>query len=290
MDSLYQLNLAMQYIEENIMEDIDCASIARIACCSEYHFKRIFSFLAGMPISEYIRKRKLSYAVNLLKTSNKKVIDIAILLGYESGEAFTKAFNTLHNVSPSEARRNSVTLKVFPPMTFQLTIQGGNIMNYRIEELGEFKIAGVGKRGTLVYNGVNTQISDMISHLKPEDFVELKQLCNMHPDGILNVSTNFSDNREDGSELDQYIGVATTLSVPERWNTLRVEALTWAVFTCIGKFPDELQNTWARIYSEWLPTSGYEVIQGPEMLWNESPDTNNPDYKSEIWIPVIKKS
>jgi AraC family transcriptional regulator len=94
---------------------------------------------------------------------------------------------------------------------------------------------------------------------------------------------------EEKGELDHYIGVATSRDEPTEFDELVVEAGTWAVFESVGPFPVTLQEIWGRIYSEWLPSSGYEVVDGPEILWNESPDTSHPEYRSEIWIPVMKK-
>lgn len=289
MNTLKQMNLAIQHIEDNLTNEIDFNQVSKIAGCSEYHFRRVFSYLAGMPLNEYIRLRKLSCAATYLRQNADKIIDVAMKFGYDSPDAFTKAFQAVHNVTPSQARKSNVSLKAFPPMTFQLTIQGGNVMDYRIETKEAFKIMGISKRITLIYEGVNPQMESMWARLKPEDFVELKTYSNMEPRGILCASVNLAEDRQEGSELDQYIGVATTKNVPEPWESLIVQPSEWAVFTVIGDFPNKLQNTWARVYSEWLPSSDYEVIPGPEILWNESPDTSKPDYKSELWIPVIRK-
>ncbi len=288
MDTMKHLNLAMRYIEENLTEEIDFKELSRIACCSEYHFKRVFSFLAGMSLGDYIRRRKIDCATILLRDENKKVIDVAMQLGYESPDAFTKSFQNIHNVTPSQARKGNTNLKAFPPMTFQLKIQGGNIMDYRIVKKEAFKIVGIKKRITLIYEGVNHQMDSMWAELNESKIKSLKELSNIEPQGILCASANFEEGRAEGTELDQYIGVATTMD-SEGFEILNVEMATWAVFTAIGTFPQALQNTWARIYAEWLPTSGYEVVQGPEILWNESKDTTLPNYKSEIWIPVIKR-
>lgn len=292
MDAFTQLNKAMQYIEENLMGEIDDKELSRIACCSEYHFRRMFSFLAGMPLSEYIRRRRLAFAVTILKNSEEKIIDLALRLGYNSPDAFAKAFQNMHGVSPSQARKSNVTLKAFPPMTFRLTIQGGIEMNYRIVEKEAFFIAGIKKRIPLIYEGKNPHMDSMWASLTMDDFAELKQLSNVEPTGILCVSVNFTERRflAEGDYLDQYIGVATLKAVPERWETLSVDACTWAVFTVVGEFPKTLQDTWARIFAEWFPASGYESTGGPEILWNESPDTSKPDYKSELWIPIIKSN
>lgn len=290
MDGLKRLNLAMQYIEDNLLKDIDYKELSGIAHCSEDHFRRMFSFLTGMPLSEYIRRRRLALAATILKSSNTRITDLALQLGYNSPDAFAKAFQNMHGVAPSQARKSEVILKAFPPMTFRLTIQGGNEMNYRIVEKESFVIAGIKKRIPLIYEGINPHMDSMWASLTMEDIMELKELSNVEPTGILCVSANFTEDRflAEGDFLDQYIGVATTKAVPERWETLTIPAGTWAVFTVIGEFPKTLQDTWARVFSEWFPTSGYESTGGPEILWNESPDISKPDYKSELWIPIKK--
>ena len=288
MNTLTQMNKAMRYIEENLMGEIDFGEMSRIACCSEYHFRRMFSFLAGMPLGEYIRRRKLSIAAILLDVDENKIIDIALQLGYNSPDAFSKAFQAMHGILPSSVKKGNIILKAFPPMTFQLTIKGGNEMDYRIVEKDAFKIVGLKKRITLIFEGTNHQIDSIVQGLTAENIKELKSLCDIEPKGMLSVSTNFSERTVEGSKLDQYVGVATTKEASDQWDVLEVDAANWAVFTAIGEFPKELQDTWARIYSEWFPTSGYELTGGPEILWNESPDTSKSNYKSEIWIPVRK--
>lgn len=290
MNTLGQFNEVMDYIEKNLMHDIELDQISRISGCSEYHFRRMFSFLAGMPLGEYIRRRRLSLAGMLLSSGTEKVLDIALQFGYESPESFSKAFLAMHGITPSQAKKENIGLKAFPPMTFQLTINGGIEMNYRLVEKDSFKVVGFTKKITLQFNGVNPQMNSLVENLTPEIIGELKNLCDIEPMGMLNVSANFADHTTEGSELDQYLGVATTKPAPDRYSTLNVDASTWAVFTVVGAFPQALQETWGKIYAEWFPTSGYELTGGPEMLWNESPDTTKPDYKSEIWIPVRKSN
>lgn len=290
MDSLKNMNAAMQYIENNLTHEIDFKEVAKIAYCSEYHFKRMFSFLAGISLSEYIRCRRLTLAAFELKNSNVKVIDIAIKYGYNSPDSFARAFQNLHGITPSEARNSSRSLKAYSPMTFQLSIQGGNEMNYRIEEKEPFRIIGITKRVPIVFNGVNEEIASMWKSLNPESIQTLKSLSNIESTGIISASTNFSEGRmEEKGELDHYIGVATTKDCPEQFKQLEVAASTWAIFEAVGPFPDALQNVWGRIYSEWFPSSNYELAEGPEILWNEQKDISSPNFKSEIWIPVLKK-
>ena len=290
MDSLKNMNAAMQYIENNLTHEIDFKEVAKIAYCSEYHFKRMFSFLAGISLSEYIRCRRLTLAAFELKNRDAKVIDVAIKYGYNSPDSFSRAFQNLHGITPSEARNSSRSLKAYSPMTFQLSIQGGNEMNYRIEEKDSFRIIGITKRVPIIFNGVNEEIASMWKSLNPKAIQTLKSLSNMEPTGIISASTNFSEGRmEEKGELDHYIGVATTKDCPEQFAQLEVAASTWAIFEAVGPFPDALQNVWGRIYSEWFPSSSYELAEGPEILWNEQKDISSPNFKSEIWIPVLKK-
>lgn len=290
MDSLKKMNEALSYIEENLSNDIDLKEIARIALCSEYHFQRMFSFLAGVTLSEYIRRRRLTLAAFELNNSNLRIIDIAIKYGYGSSDSFTRAFQALHGITPSEARNNGQSLKAYPRMTFQLSIIGGSEMIYRIVEKEPFQIVGIMKRVPIIFDGVNPEIAAMWQSLNMEIITKLKEMSNVEPIGLISASTNFSEGRmEEKGELDHYIGVATTKECPEDLTKLEVPALTWAVFEAVGPFPDTLQNVWGRIYSEWFPSSNYEIAKGPEILWNENKDITSPNFRSEIWIPVQKK-
>lgn len=290
MDLLRNMNRALHYIEENLTNDIDFREVARLALCSEYHFKRMFSFLAGINLSEYIRRRRLTLAAFELKDSNIKVIDVAIKYNYSSPDSFTRAFQNLHGITPSEAKKNGSSLKAFPKMTFQLSIKGGNEMNYRIEEKEAFHIVGIKERVPIIFHGVNPKIAAMWESLNDETIRKLKELSNVTPLGLLSASVNFSEGRmEEKGQLDHYIGVATTKDCPDHLVQLEVPAGTWAVFEAVGSFPDTLQDVWGRIYSEWFPSSNYEQVEGPEILWNEHKNVTSPTFKSEIWIPVLKK-
>ncbi|MFN2746853.1 GyrI-like domain-containing protein [Bacillus sp. z60-18] len=291
MDLLKNMNEAMSYIEKHLADDIDIKKAAKLALCSEYHFKRMFSFLAGVSLSEYIRRRRLTLAAFELKDGGAKVIDVAVKYGYRSPDAFTRAFQKLHGITPTEARYGSHMLKAYPPLTFQLTIKGGSEMNYRIEEKPAFRIVGIKKRVPVIFDGIHPDIAAMWKTLNSDMIKQLKELSNVEPGGIIQASANFSEGRmEEQGELDHYIGAATTKESPQHFTHLEVPASTWAVFEAIGPFPDTLQSVWGRIYAEWFPSANYEQIEGPEILWNEHQDIASPTFKSEIWIPVQKRN
>ena len=289
MDSLERMNQVMAYIEDNLADEIAMQQVEKLALCSEYHFRRMFSFLAGVPLSEYIRRRRLTLAAFELLHNDASVIDTAVKYGYSSPDAFTRAFVSLHGVTPTEAKTTGQPLKAYPRLNFQLTIKGASEMNYRIEEKAAFGIVGIMQRVKLIYEGVNPEIAAMWQSLDEETIATLKALSNVEPRGLISASTNFSKGRLEGGKLDHFIGVATTKAPPENLNRLEVPAYTWAVFESVGPFPETVQNIWGRIYAEWFPTSGYEQVQGPEILWNENKDVMSPTFRSEIWIPVQKR-
>ncbi len=290
MDWLANWNRALHYVEEHLADEIDLREAAKLAYCSEYHFTRMFSYLAGITLSEYIRRRRLTLAAFELQTSDLRILDVAVKYGYSSADAFTRAFQHIHGIAPSAVKAHGRPLIAYPPMTFQLTIKGGSAMHYRMEEKAAFRIVGLKKRVPIQFEGVNNEIVSMWKSLTSEDIDELKSLSNVEPKGMLQASVNFSEGRmEEQGELDHYVGVATNQDCPERWSKLEVEAATWAVFEAVGPFPETLQQVWGRIYSEWFPSANYELAPGPEMLWNANTDYGSPTFRSEIWIPVRTK-
>ena len=250
MSSLERLNEALAYIEENLTEEIDFRQVERLALCSEYHFRRLFSFLAGITLSEYVRRRRLTLAALELAQGSARVMDTALKYGYSSPDSFARAFYALHGVTPAEARQAGPSLKAFPRLTFQMTIKGVSEMNYRLVEKEPFRIVGLMRRVPLIYEGVNPHIAAMWAELNEPLITTLKALSNVEPRGMISASTNFSEGRHEGGELDHVIGVATTHDAPAGLARLDVPALTWAVFEAVGPFPQTLQTVWGRIYAE----------------------------------------
>ena len=142
MEWLRQMNRAINYIEEHLTDEVDMDVVAKIANCSTFHFQRMFSYMAEIPLSEYIRRRKMTKAAVELHNSNVKIIDIALKYGYESPTAFNRAFQNVHGFPPSMAREQGVILKSYSPIRFLLSIKGDEEMNYRIEKKEAFKIIG----------------------------------------------------------------------------------------------------------------------------------------------------
>lgn len=284
MDWLDKMNKAMDYIESNLTGDISYGKIAQLACCSTYHFQRMFPFITGVTLSEYIRHRRLTLAAFELQTTDIKVIDVAIKYGYDSPEAFSRAFKNLHGVMPISARDTGVSLKVYPRMTFQISIKGDIEMNYRIEQRESFEVFGV-------YTKISTNQKKAFEQV-PQFFRECDE--DGTTDGINELLGRFHDNYTisaiyDYSETSfKYMlcnFLPKNLSVPSNFTTLTVSSATWAIFDV----PEcEMQNMWKRISTEWFPTSGYEMEKGVqfEMYYGLAKHQNG---FGEIWIPVRKK-
>lgn len=285
MNQLEHLNAALEYLESHLDGPIDLVAVSRRAHCSEYHFNRMFSFLAGMGLAEYIRRRRLTRAAFDLREPGARVLEVALKYEYQSADAFARAFQAQHGVPPSRARE--ATLTAYGRLSFQLTIQGAVQMNYRIIEKPAFHIVGIKKRVPLIFEGVNPEIQEMWRGLQEPLTARLKALSDLEPGGIISASVNFSDRLEEQSQLDHWIGVATSQPCPAGLQCLEVIASQWAVFESVGPFPETMQNVWARIYSEWFPTSGYQHNHGPELVWCEKRDITLPNFRCQIWVPVL---
>lgn len=277
MNDLYHLNRAMNYIEEHLSEDIDYKDLSELALTSETYFKRLFSFLSGIPISEYIRRRRLSHAGYELKNSNIKVIDLAVKYGYSSPDAFTKAFYQIHGMSPTDAREESSILKTYPKMTFRLDIQGGESMDYKIIKKEAFIIAGHKTRAIVTSDGESEDITSFLETMTDEHYNRLMTISNGDFNGLpVYVSTDIKET-ENESNQDFYVGVPVS-EIPEGIDHLKVSDKKWAVFSIYGDW-EKINETWTRIYTEWFPSSDYEPEEAPQIM-------SSDDERTEIWVAV----
>ncbi|MGV9598118.1 GyrI-like domain-containing protein [Streptosporangium sandarakinum] len=283
---LDRLNQAMRHIEEHLDERIDVAELARIAVTSEYHFRRMFSALAGMPLSEYVRRRRLSVAGALVIAGEETLLDVAVRYGYGSGEAFARAFRAVHGIGPGEARRTGAALRFQPPMSFRLVIEGSMSMRYRIVEKDEFRVVGRKARIPLVHLGVNQPMADHIRSIDQETLGRIAALSDQEPRGIVSVCDDIDPGRAEGSELDYYHGVVTGADAPGDLDALVVPAGTWVVFESSGPVPEALQRIWADAYSQWFPSNPYRTRPGPEILLITRMSQDGGEAAAELWLPV----
>jgi AraC family transcriptional regulator len=282
---LERLNRAMDHIESHLDGPIEVTELARIALTSEYHLRRLFSALAGMPLSEYVRRRRLTVAGAEVLAGERSLLDVATRYGYGSGEAFARAFRALHGVGPGEARRTGAALRSQPRMSFRLVVEGSSTMRYRIADREEFRVVGKKARVPLVHEGMNPAIAEFIRGIGPETLRRIAALSDQEPAGIVGVSDQLDPSRAEGTELDYYHGVVTGAEAPEDMDVLPVPAGAWAVFESTGPFPQALQHLWRDVFTQWFPSNPYRSRPGPEILRVDVAE-GGATAEAELWIPV----
>lgn len=286
---LHELNHVIDYIEAHLTDDLSLETISEHAGVSDYHFRKIFFYISGMTLSEYIKKRRLSEA-NMDLLQGGRVTDIAFKYGYESMDGFTRAFKKWSGFLPSDVLKKGVC-KSFPKFTFVINIKGGIVMDFRIEEKPAFNLVGVSKRVALQFEGVNDEIVKLAMSITDEQKKEMHALQNIEPYEVVNASYDSDVNflKEEG-KLTHLIGILTTENhVSDLLDKIPVEAYTWAIFPNEGPFPTTLQKTMAKVYSEWLPSSNYEVINAPTFSFTKMNEHKKDYAYSEVWISVKKR-
>lgn len=286
---LSELNKAIDYIESHLTDELSLDEISQHAGVSGYHLRKVFSYVAGLPLSEYIKNRRLSEASrDLLR--GERVTDVALKYGYESLDGFTRAFKKWTGFLPSEVSKTGMS-KSFPRLYFVLSVKGGVAMEFRIVEKPAFNLVGVSRRVPMQFEEVNQEIVRLAESITDEQREEMHSLQDMEPFEIVNASWDADAGfmREEGY-LTHLIGVLTTKDrVSDGLDKVWVEAHTWAVFPNEGPFPATLQNTYARAYAEWLPSSDYELVDAPIFSFTRMDQHRSGYAYSEVWIPVRKK-
>ena len=138
---LHELNHVLDYIEDHLTDDLSLEAISEYAGIPDYHFRKIFFYLSGMTLSEYIKNRRLSEA-NKDLLEGEKVTNVAYKYGYQSVDGFTRAFKKWSGFLPSEVFRTGMS-KSFPKLSFIITVKGGISMEFRIIEKPAFNLAGM---------------------------------------------------------------------------------------------------------------------------------------------------
>ena len=281
------LNRVVEYVEDHLTDDLDIAGLATGLGTTEYHVRRMFSSLAGMPLSEYIRLRRMTVAASDL-LGDGDLLGIAVRYGYGSTEAFGRAFRAVHGVSPADVRRDGGPLRTQPQLRFRLTVEGNTPMDTRITDRPSFRLVGHGVRVPLIHHGANPHIQAHIAALPAAEHARLKELSDTEPGGLLQVSDDVDPDYVEGTELTYLHGVAlsTDTPVPEDLDAIEVPAGTWAVFRTAGPHPSALQSTWAATASDWFPSNPWRLRPGPSMVavLDRSPDFSTATC--ELWLPV----
>jgi len=294
LDINQSLKKMISYIEENICNKIEYNVLAQMLGMSEFHFQRMFSFLAGMSISEYVRRRKMALAAFDLKKTDEKIIDIAAKYGYDSHSAFSRTFQRYHGITPSMARKENVDIQTFPPLSFSISIKGNDSIQFRTEKKESFKLFGkndvivpmehkyalrfiLDYGRNVVANGTHDSINIAAGFL-----IEANQ-----PFHLLH-GVYFKDNDENTHFM--YGWELPDKGVDESFTIIDVPEATWAVFTYHGEHLESLPKIWTYLYTDWFFTSRYEVDNSIVIEKETWVDVKHIKFFAEVWIPISESN
>jgi AraC family transcriptional regulator len=282
-----ELNRLVGLVEERLTDDLDVAQLAAGLGTTEYHLRRMFSSLAGMPLSEYVRRRRMAVAAADV-LGKEDLLSIAVRYGYGSTEAFGRAFRSVHGIGLGDVRRDGGPLRTQPQLRFRLTVEGNITMDARITDRPAFRLVGHAARVPLIHEGVNPRIQAHIASLPSTEHERLKKLGDTDPLGLLQVSADVDPDYAEGSELTYLHGVAVTgaTDVPDDLDEIEVPAGTWAVFRTEGEYPAALQAIWAATATDWFPSNPWRLRPGPSIVAILERSEDFSAAVCELWLPV----
>ncbi|MEX1377974.1 MAG: AraC family transcriptional regulator [Eubacteriales bacterium] len=278
-----RLTKCADYIEENLKDEIKVEELAKISCLSTLYFPRLFEAITDISLSEYIRRRRMTLAAKDIIDGNSKIIDIALDYGYSSPESFSRAFKSVHGISPSNLKRETPTIKSYPKLAFSISIKGDVEMNYKIIEKDAFQVLGrsiitddIDQKNLteipLFWQKINADgTSEKIMEHSAADTCAMFGIC--------------FDAKEDRS-FKYAAAVPYDGGETGGFEVMDIPSAKWAVFECIGPMPNSIQIVWKRIFSEWLPATEYELVNQPQIEYYYPGDPSGENYRSEVWIPI----
>ncbi|WP_194826561.1 AraC family transcriptional regulator [Nocardia sp. XZ_19_231] len=281
------LNRLVTVVEEHLGAEVDVDAFASRSGTTEYHLRRMFSSLAAMPLSDYIRRRRMTVAAADV-IGGEDLLTIAVRYGYGSTEAFGRAFRAVHGVRPADVRRDGGPLRSQSQVRFRLTVEGSTAMDARIIEQPSFRLIGHAARVPLIHEGVNPHIQAHIASLPAPEHARLAQLSNTEPAGLLQVSAEVDPDYAQDSELTYLHGVAVAAgtAVEEGLDAIDVPAGMWAVFRTTGEHPKQLQDAWAATATEWFPSNPWRLRPGPSIVSVLERADDFSTATCELWLPV----
>ncbi|MDQ6598941.1 AraC family transcriptional regulator [Bacillus salipaludis] len=289
MEWIESLQKAIDFMEEHLLEEISIGDIAKEAKASVFHFQRTFTILTDISVGEYLRRRRLTLAAQELSNTNNKIIDIAFKYGYETPEAFSKAFRRQHGITPREARSNKGILNSYNRLVIQVSLKGAEPMKYKIVERESFQVVGVKKEFSTLNDDNIKGIPKMWGEVHKDGTNELLfKINNGKIEGILGVCVTKKEYQGD-QLIDYWIATEYVGETPDGLEILDIPSSKWAVFEVHGPMPDAMPRVWKQIYQEWFPSNAYEHAGTPELEVYSDEDPSSEDLYSEIWIPLKQR-
>lgn len=292
---LERFSATLAYIENHLFEEISLKELAKKALLSEYTFHRFFTYLTGFSFSTYLRNRRLSEAVDLLR-QEIPIDEVSELCGYANRSAFNRAFSKFHGITPSQAKRINATINFFPPIRLDIQINGGKILNYHIEQLPSFTVVGKMEELQLeedLFSKTGKQWEQFFSDQQLRTFAE-SEATRKNFFGLKRAPYFAIANPKPArsSYLNYFTGFVLNQGASTDYPTLVIPKQTYAVFVSDPYDYRQTENVSSayyqlqqQIFNTWLPQTQYQKIDGPELETYVSLDDR---ACLEIWLPIEK--
>ena len=239
------LNDITKYIEDNIENEIDYKILAKYLGVNVYTMQRLFTMIAGITLSDYIRKRRLSMAAFDLYNTRSKVIDVAFKYQYENSTSFSRAFEKFHGIKPSKITRET-KLKNFPRIVFDENIKMTSELDYEVMELDAFTLYGISADVT----------NSTIGKLAPIFFREIEDKYGIVDYGII----TYDNIREESQKY-----YCAYIDKKENFEEIKIPKSKWLKFRINSQNPKDIQETSQKFYKEFLPSCKYNLKTIPEL-------------------------
>lgn len=293
MDYVVSIQRTLDYIEENLQEQMTLEKLAEIACFSPFHYHRVFQTIVGESVMDYVRRRRLTNAAERLFFTDEKVITIAIDVGFQYQESFNRAFKKYYGVSPKQYR-NAKSIsgplrgKAYLNPTF---VPGGNKMEPKLVTKPAFHLIGYELK-TKNEDGQNNKDIPEFWQQYMKNELGSKIPNPIRENEELGICTDF--NPETG-EFVYLIGmvVKEESHAPAGMVYRSFPELEYAVFTTpkadVRSFTASIQDTWNYIFTEWFPQSDYEHYGSLEFELYDERCYGSEDKEIDIYIPIKKR-
>jgi AraC family transcriptional regulator len=269
---------ALWFIESHFAGELSLDDVAQAGGVSRYHLTRAFGATTGHSIMRYVRGRRLTEAARLLAAGAADILTVALEAGYNSHEAFTRAFREQFNFTPEQIRAQGHlnNLQLLEPIKMEQTLST-NIKAPRFETGRVLLIAGLGERYTCDSSaGIPAQWQRFIPFL------------GNIPQQAGPIAYGVNCNSDDEGNFDYICGVEVRdfSGLPNEWSRIRIAPQRYAVFHHQDHISG-IRSTWATIWNQWLPESGLKVADAPFFeRYDERFDSRTGFGGLEIWIPI----
>lgn len=294
MDHLKQVQRAIDYIESHLQDELKTESIARVAGFSTWHFQIVFSSAVGDTLKEYIRKRRLTAALIALGSSNRRLIEIALDAGFESQEAFTRAFKAMFGKTPGTCRgegARSVMSLNKPKITMEYLdhLYGRMNMEPRFEKIDEMKMIGLETRFISIRSPEKN--NHVVIPKLWDDFIKRAHEIKGRKGAIDFGVCSALGQEQAKSHPDEcfYLAGAEVRDlneIPPGMLAMKIPAGQYAIFSHKGKL-DKLEHTMNYIFGSWLPKSGKKLRDAPDLeVYGDRFDPKSEKSEFDIYIPI----